>query len=265
MEGSYSDPKPQPPVVIREVWSHNLDSEFKLIGDIVDRHPFVSMDTEFPGVIYRIPPDQRLRPSDYYRTLKSNVEALNVIQVGLALSDSVGNLPDLGTDGEVRFVWQFNFRDFDVARDPHASDSVELLRRQGIDFERNRVDGIASVRFAELLQSSGLRVRLRVSGQGADPRALPKGLPEFMELLKFFFGNRFYDVKYLMQFCQGLYGGLNRVAAVLKVERVAGKSHQAGSDSLLTWHVFRKMRDLYFVQGGPQMHDHACILYGLDM
>ena len=40
-------------VGIREVWSHNLDDEFKEIIKVVQDYPFVAMDTEFPGVVAR--------------------------------------------------------------------------------------------------------------------------------------------------------------------------------------------------------------------
>ncbi|MBA0790600.1 hypothetical protein Gohar_015238, partial [Gossypium harknessii] len=143
-------------VKIREVWSDNLESEFELISRVIDDFPFVSMDTEFPGLVFRPKVDltrpyheQLLQPSDHYKILKSNVDALNLIQVGLTLSDSSGNLPVLGTD-DTQFIWQFNFCDFDVERDAHAPDSIELLRRQGVDFEKNKENGIDSVRFAEL-------------------------------------------------------------------------------------------------------------------
>ncbi|XWS59415.1 hypothetical protein CRYUN_Cryun08bG0120000 [Craigia yunnanensis] len=97
------------------------------------------MDTEFPGIVVRSTSpsgDQYVRPGDataHYRSLKANVDLLELIQLGLALSD-----------------------DFDVVNDVHAHNSVELLRRQGIDFEKNREFGIDYVRFAEPMMSSGL-------------------------------------------------------------------------------------------------------------
>ncbi|XVF76131.1 hypothetical protein PTKIN_Ptkin13bG0241300 [Pterospermum kingtungense] len=275
--------KPPPPrqsVVIRSVWSDNLESEFKLIRSIIDGFPIISMDTEFPGIVVRPTSPgggHYVRPTvtaAHYKSLKANVDLLKLIQIGLTLSDVDGNLPDLGTENH--FVWEFNFRDFDVANDVHAHDSVELLRRQGIDFEKNREFGIDSVRFAELMMSSGLVLNDNVTWvtfhcaydfgylvKCLTGQLLPDQLTEFLNLVCLFFGDRVFDVKHLMRFCAGLYGGLDRASKALGVKRAIGKSHQAGSDSLLTLDAWLEVKKRYFQEG--DVDKYANVLYGLEV
>jgi len=258
-------------VEIREVWADNLEEEFALIRDIVDEFPFVAMDTEFPGIVCR-PVGAFRSPADYnYATLKANVDMLYLIQLGLTFSGPRGELPALGA-GRRRCVWQFNFREFDDARDIFASDSIELLRRSGIDFRRNAERGVDARRFAELLMSSGVVLNDSVYWvtfhAGYDfgyllkiltCNSLPDTQAGFFKLMKIYFPT-VYDIKHLMKFCNSLHGGLNKLAELLDVERV-GESHQAGSDSLVTSCAFWKLRDSFFAGSTEK---YAGVLYGLN-
>ncbi|KNA03202.1 hypothetical protein SOVF_211430 [Spinacia oleracea] len=266
-------------IQIRDVWAENLESEFELIRSLIDNFTFISMDTEFPGIVFK--PEngsshKNLPPKANYSLLKQNVDALKIIQVGLTLSDSEGNMPDLGNP-KYRYIWQFNFCDFNVAKDQQAADSIELLRNSGIDFDKNLKLGVKSVKFAELMMSSGLvcsdievtwvtfhctydfAYLLKVLTQ----LPLPSELSKFKDMVEIFFGERVFDVKFMIMFLDGLYGGLNTVAKSLLLERIVGQSHTAGSDSLLTWMVFQRLRDLYF-NTPDRIAKYAGKLYGLE-
>ena len=129
--------------------------------------------------------------------------------------------------------------------------------------------------FAELFWESGLLSmsdKIWLSFHGAyDPaflmkimsgQELPDNMRSFLYRVTVYFGHDVFDVKYLVKSCNGLYGGLENVAKILKVERAIGLAHQAGSDSLLIWAVFNKMMNLFFKKGIE--FRHARIICGVQ-
>lgn len=252
---------------IRDVWGDNLEAEMASIREIVQNFPCISMDTEFPGVVVK-PVGSFKSSNDYlYQNLRCNVDLLKIIQLGLTFCNEEGELaPGVCT-------WQFNFK-FSLNEDIYAQDSIDLLTRSGIDFRRHEEYGIDIHYFAELLVSSGCVLCDDVTWisfhSGYDFGYLIKTLTckrlaleedEFFSELKLYFP-RFYDTKYLMKYCEGLKGGLNKLGEDLSVERI-GPEHQAGSDSLLTQATFFKMRQLFF-EGEMDDERHMNILYGLE-
>lgn len=228
---------------IRNVWAENVEEEMRVIRELVDKYPYVSMDTEFPGVVAK--PVTESYTSDYhYKSLKVNVDLLKIIQLGLSFSDEKGNLcKDCP-------CWQFNFA-FDLDGDMFAQDSIDLLVNSGISFPDHATRGIDPQLFGELLMVSGLvlddRVKWVTYHAGYDfayllkiltTKELPSDEKGFFELLKIYFPT-VYDIKYMTSLCDGhrFMGGLQRLADDLGCQRL-GAEHQAGSDSLLTKDAF---------------------------
>ncbi|KAJ3223585.1 CCR4-NOT transcription complex subunit 7 [Clydaea vesicula] len=245
----------------------NLQEEFLILQDIVEKFPYVAMDTEFPGVVAR-PIGHFKTSSDYhYQTLRCNVDLLNIIQLGISFCDENGNPPP-GCS-----TWQFNFK-FNLSDDMYAQDSIDLLQKSGIDFKKHQDFGIDLLHFGELMTSSGLVLLKEVKWvsfhSGYDfgyllkvltCKLLPKEEESFFELLRLYFPC-IYDIKYLMKSCKNLKGGLQEVADDLQIKRV-GPQHQAGSDSLLTCKTFFKMRQTFFENKIDDLK-YLGFLYGLS-
>ncbi|KAG8480011.1 hypothetical protein CXB51_025012 [Gossypium anomalum] len=245
-------------IVVRRVFAEDLDSELLMIKEAILRYPFVSIDTEFLGTVFK-PIKQVIRegnPVINYHYMKSNVDALQIIQLGLSLSDAQGNLLDF--DSPFSYIWEFNFRDFNINRDHYASNSIELLKPQGIDFEKNKEKGIDSKDFAKKFWDNGLIFNsygpksitwiafhgtydfgfmLKILTQSP----LPLYLYSFVHQLAYLFGYNIFDLKHTFKFL-GLLGGLEKIAQTLNVAHITGLSHQAGSNSLLTLQCFMKLK-----------------------
>mmetsp|Transcript_26223 Transcript_26223/g.44216 ORF Transcript_26223/g.44216 Transcript_26223/m.44216 type:complete len:312 (+) Transcript_26223:85-1020(+) len=226
---------------IREVWASNLDVEMKNIREVLEKYPYVAMDTEFPGVVAK--PICEFGASDFtYQTLRCNCDMLKLIQLGLSFTDEKGNFADDCV------CWQFNFK-FSLIDDMFAQDSIDMLISSGINFDKFEKCGIDIHRFGELMMMSGLvltdDVKWLSFHSGYDfgyllrtltCAELPADEGAFMELLHLYFPCIF-DIKFMMTAVEGMHGGLNTLADNLKVERL-GPIHQAGSDSLLTSTAF---------------------------
>jgi len=228
---------------IRNVWAENVEEEMATIREVVEKYPYVAMDTEFPGIVAK-PVTEAYSPDYHYKSLKVNVDLLKIIQLGLSFADEDGNFaPNCP-------CWQFNFA-FDLTDDLFAQDSIDLLQKSGISFEDHAKRGINPHLFGELLMVSGLvlddRVKWVSFHSGYDygyllklltTQELPADEKSFFELLKIYFPV-IYDIKYMTSILDGFHfmGGLQRLADDLKCQRL-GAEHQAGSDSLLTMSTY---------------------------
>ncbi|OOF92111.1 hypothetical protein ASPCADRAFT_210517 [Aspergillus carbonarius ITEM 5010] len=206
---------------IRDVWSHNLAQEMAILRQFVEKYPYISMDTEFPGIVAR-PMGTFTNKADYhYQTLRCNVDLLKMIQLGITLFSNEGEVPPPNaTDANGQplgnslvpapCTWQFNFR-FSLEEDMYAQESTAMLAKAGIDFSMHEKNGIDPFEFGALLISSGLVLLEDVHWvsfhSGYDfgylmkimlCKPLPENEEEFHKLLKIFFPS-LYDIKYLMK------------------------------------------------------------------
>merc|ERR1711884_524915 len=83
---------------------HEELHEFREICHLVQKYPFVAMDTEFPGIVAK-PVGSFSSADEYkYQLVKCNVDLLKLIQLSITLFDGSGNLP------KGVCTWQFNFK-----------------------------------------------------------------------------------------------------------------------------------------------------------
>mmetsp|Transcript_45247 Transcript_45247/g.104950 ORF Transcript_45247/g.104950 Transcript_45247/m.104950 type:complete len:291 (+) Transcript_45247:67-939(+) len=134
----------------QEVWESNVEEEIVRMRDIAEQFQHVAMDTQFPGLVARPTGPFRDYEEYNYQTLKCNVDLTRVIQIGLTFSDAKGNRPK-GIS-----TWRFNF-EFNAQKDVCSQESIDSLRQsRGLDAEKHSGQGIDTLKFGELLMSSGL-------------------------------------------------------------------------------------------------------------
>lgn len=238
-------------LIIRNVWSHNLEKEIGIISDLIDDFPYVGMDTEFPGVIAH--PIGQFPSQEFFRymLMKTNVDFLKIIQIGITLGDGRGNFPSPCC------TWQFNFR-FSLDEDMYTTPAIDLLQQSGIDFNKFNTDGIDPYEFTQLLYTSGLVMNSDVYFitfhssydfgyimKILTCKPLPSDDKEFMRALRVLIPH-FYDLKVMIEENTEIScGGLQGLANELDVVRV-GPQHQAGSDALVTLKTFTALMNRFF-------------------
>lgn len=290
---------------IRDVWKHNLDSEMKVIRSLIDKYPYVSMvsddsggsgsvaeidkakDTEFPGVVARPMGNFPSKADYHYQCLRCNVDLLKLIQLGITLFSDQGEVPPAHPDSPsdrrpysnnlipYPCTWTFNF-DFSLEEDMFSADSIEMLKKAGVDFDKAAESGINPMEFGSLLTTSGMVLNDDVKWlsfhSGYDfgylvkimsQQQLPKDEESYLQIVHRWFPS-IYDIKFLFRhlheksrrgvldqdsanFIEGLgtKSGLQDIADQIGCQR-EGKPHTAGSDAWLTGAVFWQMRQRFF-------------------
>lgn len=251
---------------IVDVWASNLDEQMSCIAELLPRFPFIGMDTEFPGVVLKdehstgqIPP---------YPVVSANVNLLSLIQFGITLSDSEGEMP------RPISTWQFNFR-FDLAEEIHSPSAINMLYEHEIDFNRFKTDGIDPTEFAHYVYAAGLVQNNNltyVTFHGVydfaymlkvvSCQAVPRSPSHFLTTLEQYVPH-FLDLKTITTDIADIKkGGLQKLMEELDVNRI-GTQHQAGSDSLDTLTCFIEISRRYLsIKKMTEKYDKR--LYGVD-
>jgi CCR4-NOT transcription complex subunit 7/8 len=77
----------------------------------------------------------QLKYKPHYEWIKRNVDELKIIQIGITIADEKGRTPlPIST-------WQFNLK-FDEREDAHNPESIEMLKKAGLDFDKHAKFGI---------------------------------------------------------------------------------------------------------------------------
>lgn len=253
--------------MIRDVWAWNLEQEMKIISDLVVDYPYIAMDTEFPGVVAKPAGSFTSTEELEYQAMRCNVDILKIIQIGMTLGDSKGNVPSPCC------AWQFNFK-FDLSSDPYYYRAISLLQSSGIKFQRFNEEGIDVYDFARLLIPSGLVLSDKVTWvtfhsisdfgyllKVLTCQPLPADKDDFFRYLEIYFPH-FYDIKYYTSVDNSIANGLQGITEQLAIERV-GKEHQAASDSYVTLKVFFELQRKIFMKDINQMNAENK-LYGVS-
>ncbi|OWA51684.1 CCR4-NOT transcription complex subunit 7 [Hypsibius exemplaris] len=255
-------------MVVQNVNCYNLEEEMQKISKLASKYPYIAIDTEFPGTL-DIPMGTFETCADYeYALFKSNVDRMNIIQLGLSFFDEDGCQP-----GPIH-TWQFNFR-FNLEDELYAEDSIQMLEASGIDFAEHQTAGIEPNHFAERLVTSGIvcneTIRFLTFHSAYDfgylykllegKPTLPPTEAGFLDVIRMYFPKVF-DIKYMLKDFPSpkLKGGLQDLADSFRLVRT-GNQHQAGSDSALTGSLFfRLKRDVLPVRLDPFLGH----IYGLS-
>lgn len=233
--------------VITEVWAQNLKAELEAVSKVIKQgYTHVAMDTEFPGLTYRLKTNDK-SISTYYALIKGNVDRLKPIQIGLSFTNAQGERP------QPCCTWQFNLQ-FDAEADEHNAESLTLLKNAGVQFERLPAEGICTKELSDGLMLIGLPINPKitwVSFHGSFDFAylakiltgapLPKTVNKFTELRKHLFPAT-YDIKMFIQQSEKYKKhSLARLAEAFAVG-VDGQLHQAGADAFITSELFFKVK-----------------------
>ena len=258
-----NSPKKKANLKIIEVFLDNFIYEIKHLSSYLEQYNYIGMDTEFPGVVYKL---DQFTSDFYYKSIEKNVNNLKIIQLGLSLYNSKGENPNECS------TWQFNFH-FDISIDKYSNDSISLLVNSGINFEKLKTNGIPQNLFAEYFMTSGLLLDKNIhwiSYHGATDFAyllkllincnLPSDENNFTETLKIYFPSHF-DIRILISGKEQIKGGLKKLAKNLEIERF-GNVHQAGSDSLVTGDVFFSLLNKDYINK-DDIKNYENILFGL--
>ena len=257
--------KEQPGII--EVYEENFIEQIKLLSSLLDEYNYIGMDTEFPGTVFHL---ENMTEDFYYKSLKINVDKLKLIQLGITLTNEKGEYPK----NYPYHTWQFNF-EFDKDTELYKDDSINLLKKCGIDFNKLKKKGIKHSIFAQYFMVSNLVLNPDVhwvSFQGSYDFGyllkllinsdLPETEDAFTDLLNTYFIN-YFDIRVIVKDNDNLKKGLNRLAEVLDVKR-EGQEHQAGSDSVVTIDVFFKLKKKGLISD-KKFDEAKNILYGIGM